>query len=171
MNNKILRKYKIDERYVLSERKFLYTFGYLCLEQDLIENKGLNKKQLYYFLEQKLENASEEEIDLANVATGKIILVGRPNSFRAYRRPIIVDDVVFKRSHKEKVKYSEKNLIGNLSYSELIKNYYDNIDNDKSFLYLEEFLTRINYGKHQEKEELAKCSENKIKSYKKNLRA
>ena len=164
MNGKILKKHKIDERYVLSEKKFLYTFGYLCLEQDLMENKCLNKKQLYFFLEQRIEPACEEDITLANVATGQIILVGRPNNFRAYHRPKIIDDIIF-NSKDEQPKESVP--ISDLSYSELISRYYDSIDSDESFLYLDEFFTRINHNKYKERDELAK---NKIKCYKKNLR-
>ena len=91
MNNKILKTHKIDQKYVLSERKFLYTFGYLCLEDELIKNKNMSKKQLYYFLEQRLNQASELDVTLENVVTGKIILVGRGNCFRAYYRPEIYD--------------------------------------------------------------------------------
>lgn len=175
MNGKILKKYKIDERYVLSERKFLYTFGYLCLEHDLVDGKGLTKKQLYYFLEQKLTPASEEDVNFANVATGKIILVGRTGNFRAYHRPIEMEHIhqqaenVKLKKNYESYRSSITDSLGKMKLSEVLTKYYENDDNDASILYLEELLSRVKTASVNAKEEPARKYKNKIKCYKRNL--
>ncbi len=176
MNNKILKQHKIDERYVLSERKFLYTFGYLCLEDELIKNGAMTKKQLYYFLKQRLNHASEEEIDLASVATGKIILVGRPNNFCAYYRPIEIikeaTDYNDLEENKRVENHSKRiNPLTQISLSELLQLYYENILNDDSMVYLEEILLRTNMEKSYESQLLDRKYKNKIKCYKQNLKS
>ena len=181
MNNKILKIHKIDERYVLSERKFLYTFGYLCLEDELIKNKSMSKKQLYYFLEQRLEPASEYEVTLENVVTGKIILVGRGNNFRAYYRPI--ENIYTKynecdRDYSEEEcasSYDEPTNEEDLSHdslkklSTLIEEYYKNEFEEEGLIYLKAILERANISYRQEKMPLVHHARSKIKCYKKNL--
>lgn len=164
MNNKILKLHKIDERYILSERKFLYTFGYLCLEEELIKNKTMSKKQLYYFLEQKLVPASELEVTLENVATGKIILVGRGNKFRAYYRPQaneIINTVGLFPNLEEKSNNHAKKI------STLIDNYYEYKDEECSLEYLEEILNCAKLDNHSYGKEIPKKFKNKVKCYKK----
>ena len=177
MNNKILKIHKIDERYVLSERKFLYTFGYLCLEDELIKNKSMSKKQLYYFLEQRLDPASELEVTLENVVTGKIILVGRGNKFRAYHRPIleskkdnVSENVSVRRVGIKRIeKYSKyTNPLTNLSLSELLEKYNNWDELKENLLYLEEILLRVNEY-NDIIDDFSDKNKVKVKSYKKKM--
>ena len=39
---------------------------------------------IFYFFEHDLEQVPEEMVTYENVAKGDVILVGRPNSFRAF---------------------------------------------------------------------------------------
>lgn len=164
MNNKILKLHKIDERYILSERKFLYTFGYLCLEEELIKNKNMSKKQLYYFLEQKLVPASELEVTLENVATGKIILVGRGNNFRAYCRP---QENEFINTADVSSNLDEKSINYVKKLSTLIDKYYDYEYEDCSLEYFEEIISCAKLDNHSYGKEIPKKFKNKVKCYKK----
>ena len=173
MNNKILKTHKIDQKYVLSERKFLYTFGYLCLEDELIKNKNMSNKQLYYFLEQRLNQASELDVTLENVVTGKIILVGRGNCFRAYYRPEIYDEslneVKDESTTMTVAEENESDSIVDKSISYLLQKYYENENEESSVLYLEELLSRTNLKANKETAISVRRYKNKIKCYKKSF--
>lgn len=145
MNNKILRLNKIDERYILSPKKFLYTFGYMCLGDKLV-NSNLNKRQLYFFLEQVLTPVPEEMVTYENVAKGNIILIGRGNNFNAYLRPRdIRKEIEVKPKSDIKrvvVKQEKKKTIKDISLSQLIRLYNENISSEEAEIYLNEILLR-----------------------------
>lgn len=153
MNNRVLKKQKIDQQYVLSERKFLYTFGYLCLGQELIDKKSWKKKDLQYLLQRNLTQVPEEMVTYENVARGEIILVGRPNSFRGYLRPkekrdeqkLSVSKIDVNQNKKEQ---NTERTINDYSLTELLNAYRDNFDNEKSQVYLEELMDRLRVLDH-----------------------
>lgn len=130
MNSKVLRCKKIDEKYILSPRKFFNTFGHLCLNEEIL-SRNFSKKQLYYFLDEYLTQVPQEMVTYENIATGRVILVGRPNSFNAYLRPPV---------KQEKTRTNE---IEQMNLDELLKKYSASQDDLDSSLYLNEILSRI----------------------------
>ena len=148
MNNRVLKKQKIDQQYVLSEKKFLYTFGYLCLGSELIDKRSWKKKDLQYLLQRNLIQVPEEMVTYENIARGEIILVGRPNSFRAYLRPkekreeikLSMPEV---NTKEEKSEETKERTVNDYSLTELLNAYRNNFDNEKSQVYLEELMNRL----------------------------
>lgn len=168
MNNQVLRKRKIDVQYVLSEKKFLYTFGYLCLGKDFVDKKSWKKKDLRYILERNLIQAPEEMVTYENVARGEVLLVGRPDSFRAYMRPKeeIEEKVISKlnvvRTKKKELK--EKNIC-EYTLTELLDAYHNTFEHEDSQIYLDELISRLHDLDHDKE----KMDTGYIKSYHKKV--
>ena len=145
MNGKVLRVNKIDERYILSPKKFLYTFGYMCLGDKLV-NSNLNKRQLNFFLEQVLTPVPEEMVTYENVATGNVILIGRGNNFNAYLRPRDIREEIETKPKEVKeqtpIKPNVQKKLSDLSLSQLITLYKENITEETAQIYIDEIKRR-----------------------------
>lgn len=146
MNNQVLRKRKIDVQYVLSEKKFLYTFGYLCLGRDFVEKKSWKKRDLRYILERNLIQVPEEMVTYENVARGEVLLVGRPDSFRAYLRP--KEKLPEKITEVSKISITKKSEedkkeICDYTLTELLEAYHDTFEQKESQICLDELISRL----------------------------
>ena len=148
MNNKVLKKHKIDAKYVMSERKFMYTFGCLCLDEDFVLNKDWSRKERFCFFKDNLVPVPEEMVTFESVARGEVILVGRANYFHAFLRPEKKKTEIIKtvpKVHVQRVKKVEtkEKTVGDYSLTELLNSYHENIDNELGQDYFEELIGRL----------------------------
>ena len=167
MNNQVLKKNKIDVQYVLSEKKFLYTFGCICFGEKFILNRSWTKKDIFYFFEHDLEQVPEEMVTYENVAKGDVILVGRPNSFRAFLRPQVktleeIETVPKIRIKRIKREVKKEKTVEDYSLTELLDDYHNNMDSDLGQIYFEELIGRL----HELKCDDVQNRKNYVKVYK-----
>lgn len=142
MNNQVLRRQKIDEQYILSDRKLLHTFGYSCLGEGVVEKESWKKKQIKGLLNQYLVEVPQALVTYESVTRGEVILVGRPDSFKAYLRP---SETL--KNMKCSTKKTVKNIndeVNNYGLSELLDAYHDNFETEEGLFYLEILVNRLN---------------------------
>lgn len=84
MNKRDLKRLKIDSSFVISPERFIAMFGIEC---DNI--KKINIHDLHYILGKNLNHAGVNQINLDSLYRGDILLIGTPNNFKPYYRPII----------------------------------------------------------------------------------
>ena len=84
MNKRDLKRLKIDSSFVISPERFIAMFGIEC---DNI--KKINIHDLHYILGKNLNHAGVNQISLDSLYRGDILLIGTPNNFKAYYRPIV----------------------------------------------------------------------------------
>lgn len=143
MNKRDLKRLKIDSSFVISPERFITMFG--------IECNNINKltiHDLHYILGKNLNHAGVNQINLGSLYRGEILLIGTPNNFKAYYRPIIykvkVNNVI------EEPLPSSKNDLNKISLYELCELCYNVTDIEEFEKILTEIYFRSKFDSNKE---------------------
>lgn len=143
MNKRDLKRLKIDSSFVISPERFIAMFGIECNNI-----KKLSIHDLHYILGKNLNHAGVNQINFDNLYRGDILLIGTPNNFKAYYRPIIYKAKV-NNAIKESVSPNKEDL-NKISLHELCELCSNVTDIDEFEKILSEIYSRSNFDSTQE---------------------
>lgn len=143
MNKRDLKRLKIDSSFVISPERFIAMFGIECNNI-----KKISIHDLHYILGKNLNHAGVNQINLDSLYKGDILLIGTPNNFKAYYRPIIYKAKV-NNTLKENVS-SIKEDFNRMSLHELCEMSSTVTDIEDLELILSEIYFRSNIDSNQE---------------------
>lgn len=150
MNKRDLKRLNIDSRFVISPERFIAMFGIECNNI-----KKISIHDLHYILGKNLNHAAVKQINFDSLYRGEILLIGTPNHFKAYYRPIIykINNII-----KEPVQDNEEEL-NKISLQELCALCSNVVDIEELEKILGEIYYRSKFDSSQELES------NRVKIY------
>lgn len=145
MNKKDLKRLKLDPSFIISPERFITMFGVEC---DNI--RKLNIHDLHYILGKSLNHVGINKISLDKIYTGEIILIGTPNHFKAYYRPIVYK-IKVNNKIEEEISVENKS-INNTKLSDLCDLCMAATNIEDLDEYLGEIYNRVNFDFEDELE-------------------
>lgn len=143
MNKRDLKRMKIDSSFVISPERFIAMFGIECNNI-----KKISIHDLHYILGKNLNHAGVNQINLDSLYRGDILLIGTPNNFKAYYRPIVYK-VKVNNTIKEPVS-SAKDDLNKISLHELCELCSDVTEIDEFEKILNEIYFRSKFDSSKE---------------------
>lgn len=145
MNRRDLKRLKIDPSFVVTPDRFLSMFGIDCNQI-----KKISIHDLHYILGKNLHHAGVNQISIDRICKGEIILIGTPNNFKSYYRPII-HRIKINNTIEEPVMPTEIS-IADIKLEELCCLCNEAVTIEELSKYLDEIYERVHFNETDELE-------------------